>query len=260
MSKTDPTLSVLVSARKNSKYLAKFITNYLDRTSDLNSAELLIMVNEHDTWNEELIAYFQGEHNIRFFTEDLQLGRGGLHTYFNKLLKHAGGEWVIYFCEDHSITMHGWDTYVRSKIYEWECDPKDVWCLIPKFENVGAMNQILSRGYINALGGRLGRHGNIDSYINDVNLHAFGTMATRPNAKPDDRVKRFDDEMFYDFTHDQPSQLDDSRTKTELSQEALLLPEYDSPMVERWVEQDAERIRGALIREGMYAKAKTRNK
>lgn len=242
-----PKISVLVSARKNSKYLAKFLFGYFERTNDFENTELLVMLNDKDTWNVELMTFFMAtDLNIRFFTEDLRLGRGGLHEYLNCLLEEATGDWVIYFCEDHFITMPAWDDHVRAKIVEKELDPKDVWCLIPKFDNVGAMNQILSAGYIKALGNSLGRHGNIDSYINDVNREAFGIDHKRAKNAKDDRVVRFDDEMFHDFTHDQPSPLDDVHTKTKLSREAYLLPEYDTVMVRRWIKQDAEKIRRAL--------------
>lgn len=238
-------ISVLVSARKNSKYLAKFLFGYMQNTSDLNNIELLVMLNANDTWNLELMEYFlDSGHNIRFFTEDLGLGRGGLHEYFNILAKSSSGHWIVYFCEDHFISMPGWDSYVRNTIFDKKLDPRDIWCLIPKFDNVGAMNQIISRGYYNAMGETLGRHGNIDSYINDVNLGAFGID---PDRKSDDnRVVRFDDEMFHDFTHDKPNPLDDINTKTELSDEGKELPPYTSLIVQHWIKEDAKKIRSAL--------------
>lgn len=241
-------ISILVAARKNSKYLAKFIFGYLQNTQDLDGCEMLVMINEHDTWNRELVEYFIDDprHNIRFFTEDLGLGRGGLHRYFNDLADRATGDWLIYFCDDHYIQMPGWDQYVRGVIDQKRLNPKDVWCIVPKFINVGAMNQMLSRGYVNALGGILGRHGNIDSYINDVNQEAFGVDPSRPEHLKNNRVVRLDDEMFYDFTHDKPTPLDDIHTKTELSPEASLLPLYSAPMVKRWIGEDALKIRRAL--------------
>lgn len=237
-------ISVLVSARKNSKYLAKFLMGYLERTHDQINTEILIMTSEHDDWNGELIDYFEGEHNMQFFKENFGMGRGGLHMYFNSLYSFAKGEWIIYFCEDHFITMDGWDNYVRERIVKDVLDPNDIWCLIPKFHNVGAMNQILSRGYVNALGGVLGKHGNIDSYINDVNLAAFGDSK-------DSRVVRFDDEMFYDFTHDQPNRLDDYWTKPDLRAEALTLPKYGDDRVKEAIARDAAKIKEAMDKEPM---------
>lgn len=240
-------ISVLVSARKNSKYLAKFIFGYLEKTSDLNNCELLVMTNDDDTWNEDLIAYFLNtKENIRFFTENLGLGRGGLHQYFNSLVMRSNGHWIIYFCDDHYIAMDGWDSYTRNFISDKNLNSNDVWCIVPKFENVGAMNHIVSRGYIRAMGGILGRHGNIDSYINDVCSEAFGLDKERPENRSKNRLVRMDDEMFYDFTHDVPNQLDDFWTKTEPSDAGLSLPQYDSARIRQWIKEDALKLRRAM--------------
>src|SRR5687768_8342172 len=121
-------ISVLVSARKNSKYLAKFIQGYQIRTSRESDIELLVMLNDEDTWNDELVNYyndFQDALNelvelkpypMRFYREDLKLGRGGLHRYYNDLLGRATGDWFVYFCEDHFITMPNWDEHIRDHI------------------------------------------------------------------------------------------------------------------------------------------------
>ena len=42
-------ISVLAAARKNSKYLAHFITGYLEQTSNRVDTELLVMTSEQDT-------------------------------------------------------------------------------------------------------------------------------------------------------------------------------------------------------------------
>lgn len=229
-----PSISVLVSARKNSKYLAKFLFGYFERTADNDHTEILVMLNEHDTWNRDLVDFYKDSgHRVRFFYENERLGRAGLHVYFNTLLKSAGGEWVIYFCEDHFIVMDSWDSYVRAYILRHDLDPRKVWCLIPKFDNVGAMNQILSRGYINAIGD-VGKHGWIDSYINDLN----GTL-------PGNRVLRFDHEMFHDFTHDKPTPMSDEHCKGETGR-GKLLPPYKSDEVRKLIAEDSKRIHAAM--------------
>lgn len=229
MSNLNPSISVLVSARKNSKYLAKFLFGYFERTADLDHTEILVMLNEHDTWNDELVRHFKDDHRVRFFRENERMGRAGLHVYFNTLLKNAGGEWVVYFCEDHFITMDSWDSYVRAYIARRGLDPRMVYCLVPKFDNCGAMNQILSRGYINAIGD-LGKHGWIDSYINELNEEI-----------PKSRVLKFDHEMFHDFTHDKPNPMSDEHSKGE-SGRGKLLPMFHAAEVKELIKQDAERI------------------
>lgn len=234
-----PTISVLVAARKNSKYLMKFLMGYLMRTHDFANTEILVMTNKEDTWNAEAVAFFSQEifarSNIRFFDEDLKLGRAGLHTYFNTMLPHARGEWVVYFCEDHFIILDDWDSYVREFIIDRDLDPRMVYCLVPRFDNVGAMNHVLSRGYIEALNGVIGRHGWIDSYINDLFVHLSR-----------ERLFRFDREMFHDFTHDVPSPMSDAHLQSITAGEGVKLPTYKSVEVSESLARDVWLINEAI--------------
>ena len=242
----NPKISVLVSARKNSKFLAKFISGYIANTSNQKDTEMLIMLNDEDTWNNELSEIYNDD--FIFMREDYRLGRGGLHIYFNDLYKKAKGDWIIYFCEDHFITMRGWDNYVRSVILRKQLDPRAIYCLVPKFDNCGAMNQILSRGYIEALGGVLGRHGWIDSYINDLNKAAFEVETEDGESVIiENRVIRFDNEMFHDFTHDQPNPMHDSHLQAVVGPDADKLPTFDTDVVKELIRQDSIRLREKLM-------------
>lgn len=254
-----PKISVLVSARKNSKFLAKFLFGLAQNTTYPQSIEVLIMLNEHDTWNAELAKYCdQGRWPFKVWCqyEDLQLGRAGLHEYFNLLYTQATGQWIIYFCDDHFVTMDGWDKYVQEIIagdatVETETGPAlkhphgfldhtEPWCIVPKFDNAGAMNQILSRGYCETLGGLVGRHGWIDSYINDVNAAAFGSHPKR--------VLLMDQEMIHDFTHDQPNPMDNAHQQSVVSEAGKLLPKHGSEVYKHRVQVDAEKLRLAVER------------
>ena len=230
-------ISVLVSARRNSKYLAKFLFGINNRTSNPQNIEVLIMLNEHDTWNDDLVNTFQNATLFSFYRENMQLGRAGLHEYYNELAKHATGDWLIYFCEDHFIIMNNWDLYILKTIKDLELDPADVWCVIPKFDNCGAMNQIISRGYYNALGQKVGRHGWIDSYLNDVNV-----------AIPD-RIIRLDDETFHDFTHDVPNPMSDAHCQSISTKKGDLLPKYDSHINRQHIEEDKQKLLNFIAKE-----------
>ncbi len=239
-----PRISVLVSARKNSKYLSKFLFGYMANTHTRH--DIHIMLNKGDTWNDELVQFFSGwPYQMNFCREDLQLGRAGLHEYFNFLLVHATGDWIAYFCEDHFISMPAWDDYVRSYISgerksgdsagkKFPLDPNDVWVIVPKFDNCGAMNHIVSRGFIKAMGDKLGRHGWIDSYINEL-------MERMP-----DRVIRMDDETFHDFTHDQPSPMSDAHLQTVVSEKGKQLPPFESPEVRELITDDYGKLLQAV--------------
>lgn len=243
-------LSVLVSARKNSKYLAKFLFSYFENTTNLDiQTEILVMINKEDTWNNELVKYFSNK--VKFYKEDYGYGRDGLHVYFNDLLDHSTGDWIIYFCEDHYINLRGWDSYIAQVINGGSralggddegmiLDHNKPYILVPKFDNAGSMNHIVSRGYINAMEGKIGRHGWIDSYINDVIHERFGMQAIRPNNKPGDIVIKFDDEMFHDFTHDHPNPMSDEHLK--VIKAKIPLPEYQSVSVKEQIIKDAKRL------------------
>lgn len=232
-----PKISVLVSARKNSKYLAKFMFGFYERTADPLNVQLLVMMNEHDTWNSELVSFmeFSAPGNIKFFRENHQLGRAGLHKYLNDLVPYATGDWIIYFCEDHFIIADKWDLKIRNFIKDKDLNPDMVYCIIPKFDNVGAMNQILSKGYVKALGGVLGRHGWIDSYINELNGLAFGDLS--------DRVLRMNDELFHDFTHDNPNPMSDAHLQGVITDGAKKLPKFEDPEVRELISRDAGAIK-----------------
>lgn len=244
MNLPEPKITILLAARKNSKYLAKFLFGLLQQTGDLSRIEVICMAHEHDTWNSELFNFFGetitglGIRPVKFIYENTGLGRGGLAEYFNTLVKQAKGEWIIYFCDDHYINKPDWDLRIYNKIRGLELDCDKVYCMIPKFDNVGAMNQILSRGYIKAMGGYLGRHGNIDSYINDVNLGVFADFS--------DRLIRFDEDMFHDFTHDVPNMMAPIWSKVPLSNRGKHLPKYINPEVQEMIAEDVERLKAAI--------------
>ncbi len=230
-------ISVLVSARKNSKFLAKFIFGYLARTTNPHETELLVMLNADDDWNDELKWYF-GEQGIRFFTEDYKLGRAGLHQYLNDMVPEAKGDWLVYFCEDHFIIEPGWDQKIRSYIRDRELDSSKIYTIVPKFDNCGAMNQIVSRGFVDTLGGVFGRHGWIDSYINELNTRTFGDHS--------DRVIRMDEELFHDFTHDHPNPMEQAHMQGVVSPEGKKLPVFEADEVREIIGEDVNKLKIAL--------------
>lgn len=261
--KYHPWLSILVSARKNSKYLSKFIAG--ERLNTIYKAppnmEMLIMLNEHDTWNSDLVELTNREQRelykgsyitpITFVRENMRLGRAGLHLYFNELLKYAQGDWIVYFCEDHYINQPGWNVQIMETILgavkhgdsankQFPLDPNEVWVIVPKFDNCGAMNHIVSRGFVEALAKQrkssLGNHGWIDSYINDL-------MRDFP-----DRVIRMDEPLFHDFTHDQPNPMTEAHSQGGSSIKGLKLPFYDSSETKRLLELDKQKLIKAISR------------
>lgn len=246
--KPSPQLTVLISARRNSKYLAKFLFGLAAYTSNPDNLEVMVMLNAHDDWNNELEKVASQDLGIKFFRENYRLGRAGLHEYFNTMLPTAKGDWFIYFCEDHFITTPGWDQYIMDHINgiassgdsagkEFPLDPNKIWVLVPKFDNCGAMNHVVSKGFISALNGRIGNHGWIDSYINDL-MHEFP-----------DRTIRFDTALFHDFTHDQPNPMSDAHMQAVDPAKGQALPGYEDPLTKRQLKKDMAKI-AELIKRG----------
>ena len=200
----------LLSSRKNSKYLAHFLHTYKSVTT---RAPLLTTYSAQDTWNTAMIEQMYEPEKMEFFSEDRGLGRRGLHLYYEAMVPRAlelGADWVAYFCEDHRIITHGWDIVCEQ--YLRNIDPSKPAVAVPGWFNTGSVSHILSRGYIEALGNRLGCHGNIDSAINHTMENVKGLpIVTLPR-------------MFWDYTADTPSQLDDSRTFVQLSRDGEALP------------------------------------
>lgn len=246
----DFSIGVLISARKNSKYLAKFLFGLVVNTNNWhpNSIDVRVMLNEHDTWNDELGAFWSDHYPIKFYRENHRLGRAGLHQYFNELIPPLPAAWTVYFCEDHFITQDGWDDLLLDYVLgmkksgdsdgkHFPLDPDEVWVIVPKFDNCGAMNHVVSRGFIKALGGKIGNHGWIDSYINDL-------MKDMP-----DRVIRVDEEWFHDFTHDKPSPMSDAHLQTVISKKGQAMPKYDSQTTRHRLELDREKLKRAIEKE-----------
>lgn len=248
-------ITVLIAARKNSKYLAKFLHGLYANTSNEDGLDVHVMLNKHDTWNLDLVKYYEyfADVAVKFYYEDYGLGRAGLHVYFNELYKHSWGKWIVYFCEDHYIVAQDWDLRLREVIAgtalaepspnqpptlqhkQGQLDPVKIWAIIPKFDNAGAMNHVLSRGFIEHMGGKLAQHGNLDSYINDV-----------IKWLPRDRRIAVDTPWFHDFTHDVPSPMSDAHLQSVISAAGKKLPKYDSPKMAAFIQADTERLQQAI--------------
>lgn len=245
-------ISVLIAARKNSKYLAKFLHGLLANTADLSKLEVLVMLNKEDTWNSDLVDNYQGF--FHFYYEDYGLGRAGLAKYFNELYKEgATGQWIVYFCEDHYIITEDWDLRIREIIdgsalaeptpgqppvlqhNNGVLDPSKIWCIIPKFDNAGSMNHVLSRGFVEHMGGILAQHGNLDSYLNDVIRHI-----------PRERRIAMDLTLFHDFTHDHPNPMSDAAMQSVISPAGKKMPQYDDPIVQDHVIADTLKLQQAI--------------
>lgn len=228
-------ISVLVSSRMDSKYLAKFLMGLYSHTEDPTQIDLHVMLNSNDRWNKDLVESLPGLFGrTTYHRENYGLGRYGLHKYFNQMVPDCRGDWIIYFCDDHFfIDRVIWDRELYKVVDG--LDPEVPWCIVPKFDNAGAMNHVLSRGYVRALDNSLAKHGNLDSYINDVNAKI-----------PQSQIILVDDEWFNDFTHDVPTPMDERSNTPALSHDAYAFAEQANKDYADNVRTDADKINEAL--------------
>ena len=172
-------LAVLCPSRPNSSLLAHYIVRYLYMTKDHANTELLVLLNSQDRWNTGLEDAFNGR--VRFFYEDLRLGRQGLHLYYKELLNYTNADWVALMCEDFDFVMGGWDDFIRQ--HTAGINHEKPYVFYPKFTNTGSVCQVLSRGYINVVGNLLSEHCSIDSWINEVVEGSLGDRVISPDIK-----------------------------------------------------------------------------
>ncbi len=225
-------ISVLVLARRRSRFLATYLYNFLTKTKDLENTELLVMASENDDWNEDVFNYYKDFPNIKFFFEDRKLGRAGRHIFFNELAEKASGDWILHTCDDQRFIMDGWDNYLREMIVAGGIDSNKVHMILPKFDNIGHVDHMISRGYLNAAG-RVGGYGNIDSWINGVR-----------DSLPPDRVHFTPDELMHDFTH-HPEIYTPEYLISDISV-GKRFPKWNSPEVKQDLLQEIAKVQEAI--------------
>ena len=162
-------ISMLCPVRPESKFFAHFIAGFLNKTKNFYDTELLVMPAKQNEWNQDLIEYLQRkEPSIKFIDEpESELGQRGHHIYINELAKHAKGDWILNFCEDMHILLRDWDEVLREWIREKQLDPDKCYMIIPRFEASGAVEHILSRGWLDIVG-TVFNFPNGDSWLNTV--------------------------------------------------------------------------------------------
>ena len=65
-------ISLLLAARRRSRFLSHFLFSYFTRTKSLVDTELLVMASECDDWNRDLFKFFEN-YPVKFFFVSFQL-------------------------------------------------------------------------------------------------------------------------------------------------------------------------------------------
>ena len=111
-------------------------------------------------------------------------------------------------------------------------DSKKIYMIIPQFDNTGYVDQMVSRGYLNAVG-RLGGHGNIDSWMNHIG-----------ESLPQGRMLLTPEKLMHDFTPNletlTPEYMISDITK------GKKLPKWGSPEIEKGLQDEVSRVEEAI--------------
>lgn len=159
-------ISLLLTCRKDSKFLAKFIMAYMINTTNFNNVELLVLTPPGGTWNKEILEYFSL--NVKVFDDNTGLGRGGSHVFYNMLAEKATGGWLWYLCDDHYLYPR-YDEYIKNFIGQAGLLDTEVNVIAPRVDNSGRISHIISRKVYDTIG--FGPQGNVDSCLNDTIEH-----------------------------------------------------------------------------------------
>ncbi len=238
-------ISLLLSARKDSKFMAKFVMTYLVHTRRLENVELLI-VTPPGEWNKELFEFLEaytsitGIPKIVLVDDTLELGRGGSDIYYSMLAGMAQGDWLWYMCDDHYL-FDGYDEYISNYIKEFNLDPNKVNVIIPTASNSGRISHILSRKYFDTVG--VAQHGNVDSYINNT-LEYLEVFVGKEEVE---KIERFPPEpIISDFSVDKDIMLPINALGQDLVKEAEKFKSEDN---KQKIKEDAERLFRAMKEE-----------
>lgn len=223
-------ISILLAVRKNSKFFSKWLISYLKHTKNFNNIELLILASNEDTWNQDYFDYFK----LNVLREDFRCGKNGRHIFYNYLAERAHGDWLWHMCDDHYL-LDGYDEYLTNYIQEKQINPSLINVIIPRVENSGSISHILSSGWFNTVG--MGKHGNIDSYINEVIDRMIYFNCVYHPERP----------VLVDFTVD-PTIMTSEHSKIELDPEHRFY-DFADPHMKDLISMDAQKLYEA-IKEG----------
>jgi hypothetical protein len=160
-------ISLLITSRKNDKFIGKLAMSILTKTHNMDNIEVLLMASQQDEWNKDLFGYLQLHHNFKIFTEDYGYGHWGLYQYFNELAKEASGDYLWYLCSDHDIVCENYDTILLNYFKEKNISPDEVWAVTPGFKDCGPVSHIITRKFYE-ITGRIAQSNKVDSWYNDL--------------------------------------------------------------------------------------------
>lgn len=193
---------------------------------------------ESDTWNIDLFEWAGQHPAITIVKENMEMGQKGHHQYLNELFKWSHGCWILNFCDDMYIKAKGWDDRIRDFIREKELYPNKCYMLIPRFEIDGAVEHILSRGWIDTVG-FISAYQNTDSWLNTVS-------DTMPEVYSSERRLNIPGILFEDYSnnvsmnalmelHDRP---DNKKT--------IIVADFKDDIIQQSIKEAANKVVGAI--------------
>lgn len=148
-------ISVLIPTRKRPQRVDQAIMDLVDLAQSPGDLEFVLGVDDDDTDTQEYIKDSLMEKlNSRGVTftalEFERLGYHRLHDYLNAMVKHATGDWLIFYNDDAAMRTQGWDQEIRRYDGQFKClafdthnhHPYSIWPIVPRawIEHLGTVS------------------------------------------------------------------------------------------------------------------------
>lgn len=221
----DKLVSILVPTRKRTRLINQMLTSVYQTATNIGCVEVLVRFDGDD---ENSLAEFLELPIVKKFDVkeyvSLRYRYLNLHEYHNELCFCASGEFVFGIADDCIIRTRGWDDVIRQysgQVVVLRSNVQGASCA-----GINAC-PIVSKKIIDILGHfSLSAHSDnyIQAYSSAVGIVRNVDILIERDISMDDEVQRDRDE--------------DAKISS---------PKYNSPEIQRYVKQDIEKLREALL-------------
>ena len=148
-------ITILIPTRKRPERLDKAISCLVGLAEIKENLEFIIGVDSDDDETKQYITETLESkltaNQISFVALEFErLGYHRLHDYLNAMVKHATGDWLIFYNDDAAMRTQGWDQEIRRYDGQFKClafdthnhHPYSIWPIVPRawIEHLGTVS------------------------------------------------------------------------------------------------------------------------